>query len=353
VNLTELKKRIFEEEKIIDLLEYLDCQNIKTEQNGNLIVARLPEKFDSDNSRSVQVKNNEYLNSKIYSRGIEGDLYSIVGYIEYDLSTFEEIREKIYDIACYICNALEYNLEELHSEKRKTDWNYFLRPIQKERRTEFYLENIPENKPDTIKNRFIPELHIKWYQEGISHKSRDIFDLGYDARYNRITIPIENSNGEIIGIKGRSVKDSDEYKYISYYPFYKTIELFNYHRAIDEIRKKNQVIVVESEKSAIKIFQWGYKNVVALMGSDLSPAQSQKLKKISLNLEIIFLFDKDKTEKYIISQVKQLKTRDVKVLLDKNDILSDKDSPTDLGRKVFCNLLENYIFPLKELKDEG
>jgi len=330
----------------------MDCQNIKQEQNGNLIVAKLPEKFDPHNSRSIQIKNNEYLSSVIRTKGIEGDLYNITGYLIYDLSTFEEIREKLYDIACYICNALEYNLDELSSNQKKIDWNYFLRPIQKERRTEFYLENIPENKPDTVKNRFIPCLHQKWYQEGISHKSRDIFDLGYDARYNRISIPIHSSNGDVIGYKGRSIEDLDEYKYIAYYPFYKTIELFNYHRAIDEIKKKNQVIVVESEKSAIKIFQWGYKNVVALMGSDLSPAQSQKLKKISLNLEIIFLFDADKDIKYILSQVKQLRTREVKIMVNKG-LLKDKDSPTDYGSDIFKTILNNYVVPIKGLKNEG
>ena len=352
MNLTELKKRIFEEEKIEELLEYLDCQNIHQEQNGNLIVAKLPEKFGSDNARSVQVKNNEYLNSKVYSRGIDGDLFLLIGYLEYNCSNFDEAKEKLWDITCYICNALEFNLEELHSEKKKKDWNWFLRDVQKERKIELYLENIPENKPDNVKNRFIPELHIKWFNEGISYESRDIFNLGYDIRYDRITIPVENSEGEVIGIKGRSIEDLDEYKYISYYPFYKSIELFNYHRAYEEIQNKKQVIIVESEKSAIKIYQWGFHNVVALMGSDLSPAQAQLIKKLGLDIEIIFMFDKDKDLVYIKSQVKQLKTREknIKIMIDKG-LLKEKDSPTDYGRKVFKRLLEDYTFPLRELKN--
>ena len=353
MDLKELKKRIYEEEKIPELLEYLECQNIHQEQNGNLIVAKLPEKFDSHNPRSIQIKNNEYLNSHIRNRNIEGDCFSVVGFIEYGCANFDEVKSKIIDIACYICNALDYNIDELESKQKKKDWLEFLRDTQKDRRIEFYLDNTPENKVDTVQNRFIPELHIKWYNEGITHKSRDIFNLGYDIRYDRISIPVENSKGEIIGIKGRSVINTDEYKYISYYPFYKSIELFNYHRAYEEIQKKKQVIIVESEKSVIKIFQWGFHNVIALMGSDLNPAQSQLIKKLGLDIEIIFMFDKDIDIKSILNQIKLLRTREknIKIMWDKNDLLkNDKDSPTDYNKNTFNTLLNNYVFPVKELK---
>lgn len=351
MDLKELKKRIFEEEKIEELLSHLDCQNIKIEQNGDLFVAKLPEKFNPHNPRSVQVRNNEYLSSAIRTRNINGDIYSIVGYIIYDCTNFEETRVKIYDIACYICNALDYNIRDLQSEQRKNDWNYFLRPVQKDRKNEFRLDSIPQNNPVVIKG-FIPELHKKWADEGVGVLTRDIFDVCYDIKYNRIVFPIHDMYGGIIGWKGRAIDDKDEYKYISYNRFHKSLELYNYHRAIEKIHSEKQVIILESEKSCMKCWQWGYKNCVAIMGSNLSPVQVAKLKGLGLDVEYVFMFDKDKDVEYVVSQVKQLKIRNVKIMIDRNDLLTDRDSPTDHGVGIFTWLLTDYIFPLKEIKNE-
>ena len=92
-----IKKRIFEEEKIEYLLEQLGCGNIKSEQQGQLITAKLPSEIESSNNRSVQVKVKESLTSYVRSKGVQGDIFNLVQYI----LGCEFIQSKY-----WICNVL-------------------------------------------------------------------------------------------------------------------------------------------------------------------------------------------------------------------------------------------------------
>ena len=333
----EIKKRLYEEERIEELLEILGCQNIHREQYGKLICAQLPPEFDSDNKRSVQVKVNESLSSNIRSRNIHGDIYNVIGYILYHTDTSEKIKERFYEIVQYVCNLFDY---ELSINEKKTDWCYFLRPVQKERNKELYLENIPENDilNDNVMDKYLPYLHHKWCNEGINHKTRDIFDIRFDLETARIVFPIHNKNGKLIGVKGRSVTDDIDNKYIFLYPCLKTLELFNLHRATEFICERKEVIVFESEKSCMLATQWGVENCVALMGCDLSPVQTKLLREFGLDVEITFMFDADKDIEFIGKQIRQIKNRNVSYV-PVYDYFKDKLSPTDVNREEFIRLL--------------
>jgi DNA primase len=346
MDLKLLKQRIYEEEKIDTLLESLNCENIKFEQSGNLIVAKLP---DGDNKRSIQIKNNENLTANIRSKGINGNIFSVIGYILYNAITFDEVRENLYQIIQYICNELNYEWHDFKGEKKedKVDWNWFLRSVQKDRKNEFKLDNIPVNKvlDENIMNQYIPILHEKWYQNGINFKTRKLFDIGYDLRSDRIIFPVHNKNGEIVGIKGRAIDDSDEKKYIYLYPCSKSIELFNYHRAIEWIQKYKKVYILEGAKSSMFSTQWNVKNCVSIEGDSLSPGQVYLLKKIGIDIELIFLFDSDKDINFIKQQVGQIRNRDIKVLKQDNGLLNinNKESPVDLGKEVYLKLIGEHL----------
>ena len=68
--LLEIKTRIYDEELIEQILESLECEYIDTEQNGNLYVAQLPQRYLSSNKRAIQIKNRESLTSYIRNKGI-------------------------------------------------------------------------------------------------------------------------------------------------------------------------------------------------------------------------------------------------------------------------------------------
>jgi len=142
-------------------------------------------------------------------------------------------------------------------------------------------------------------------------------------------------------------------KYFYSYPYKKTKLLYNYHKALPYIKDKKCVIVVESEKSVMKLWQDNIKNVVAISGWDTSLAQVMKLEQ--LNVDIVYALDKDiqlinNCDNECISCVnkcvkKQLNKfiADVKVscIIDKDNLLDDKDSPIDKGIEVFKKIFKN------------
>jgi DNA primase len=87
------------------------------------------------------------------------------------------------------------------------------------------------------------------------------------------------------------------------------------------------------------------------MGSIINPVQVLKLKKIGLDIQYIFMLDKDKDITFIMekSKINNIKTRDVKIMIDKDDILKNKDSPTDYNKEIFLKLFNDYIYSIKEV----
>lgn len=169
-----------------------------------------------------------------------------------------------------------------------------------------------------LKKRGITEEIIKDFKIGLSTNEKDslykflinqnyktdkIDDVGlinksginiYDTFSNRIMIPITNTIGQIVGYTGRIYHGENEAKYINSKetPVYKKSEiLFNYYNAKPFIRESGNVIVVEGNMDAIKMYSSGVKNVIALMGTALSKFQIDMLKK--LRVPIILMLDND------------------------------------------------------------
>lgn len=117
----------------------------------------------------------------------------------------------------------------------------------------------------------------------------------YDTFTNRIMIPIENLQGQVVGFTGRIFNgEKDTAKYMNSKEtiiFKKSEILFNYHNAKNHIRDKKCVIVVEGNMDAIKMSSSGIKNVVALMGVSLSNTQIDTLKRLSV--PVILMLDND------------------------------------------------------------
>ena len=125
---------------------------------------------------------------------------------------------------------------------------------------------------------------------GLSNKSNTIYDLFRD----RIIFPIHDSKGHPVAFSGRIYEKSDAAKYVNTKEtaiFKKGEILFNYHRAINEAKKKKKLILVEGQMDAIRVYAEGIKNVCATMGTALTNDHVKLLKK--LNVEIVLCFDND------------------------------------------------------------
>ena len=101
-----------------------------------------------------------------------------------------------------------------------------------------------------------------------------------DFFYGRLMIPIKNSNGRVIGF-GARVLDGSNPKYIntpSTPIFDKKSVLFGLSVASKGIRDDDSVVVVEGYLDVITAHQFGFKNVVASMGTALTANQVGSLK---------------------------------------------------------------------------
>jgi len=121
------------------------------------------------------------------------------------------------------------------------------------------------------------------------------FEIGYCTRglmRGRIAIPIHDQTGTLVAYAGRAVDDEladKSGKYRLPDGFKKSQVLFNLQRA-----KKHAecgLTVVEGFLDCFRVFQAGYPNVVALMGSSLSDAQAQLL--LAHTDRVALMFDGD------------------------------------------------------------
>jgi len=110
---------------------------------------------------------------------------------------------------------------------------------------------------------------------------------------NRIIFPIFNLRGEVAGFGGR-VLDSSLPKYINSPEtiIYKKGEnLYNINFAKEEIRKKNQVIIVEGYTDALIAQQYDFKNTLASLGTALTTKQVELVKRFADR--VIIAYDAD------------------------------------------------------------
>jgi len=327
-----IKKKIFDEEKIEYLLEQLGCENIKSEQQGQLITAKLPDSIESSNNRSVQVKVRESLSSYVRSKNVQGDIFNLVEFIqECDLCQAKY----------WICNVLNYDID-FNDYKPKKDWNERLHSILKKRQKDYAPQmNIYASECILMQYAQIPSY--EWWMEGLLCKTQIEFEIGMDGSggTDKIVFPIRDDNSGLLTAKERFThefeSDHKDMKYFYAYPYNRQLNVFNLHRAKEYAQ--DIIYVFEGEKSCMFSWQWGIKNTVSTQGKEISPLQIRKL--IQLNCKIIFVFDKDVPLEFFSKYKSQLMTRLSYCVIDINGLFEGKESPVDKGKDNFLKLISD------------
>jgi len=131
------------------------------------------------------------------------------------------------------------------------------------------------NKPLTFTLQNIDHTHPYLGERGVTEETAKTFGVGFFAgkgsMHDRIVIPIQNAEGELVAYAGRSI-DGLEPRYKFPAGFHKSLELFNLHRVRGEVC----VVLVEGFFDCMKVAQAGFP-CVALMGSTMSKAQEELL----------------------------------------------------------------------------
>lgn len=116
----------------------------------------------------------------------------------------------------------------------------------------------------------------------------------YDRFRGRVMFPLKNFKGQIVGFSGRSLT-AEEPKYINSPEtliFSKSSILFGFDLTKSEIKKQKNAVVVEGLFDVITPYQVGVRNVVASLGTALTPSQIKLLSRVADS--ITFCFDTDK-----------------------------------------------------------
>lgn len=344
-DLKELKKRIIEEDKIGVLLEDLGCTHVKSEQNGALFTSQLPEKFESDNKRAVQVRNNDSMTCNIRNRpDFRGDIFSLISYLAHD-KRGEEIDLDLMNAKNYITKLFGWIDNGVY--KPKTDYLQIIRQISKSGLGADYEPN--EIYDESILDNFILMPYQDWVDEGVPYKIQAKYQVGFDIMTERVIFPIRNRLGGLVGVKGRYIGSrniDDKYRYL--YPVQMNQEWFNLNNAEKYIIEQNEVIVVESEKSVMKLEGIGIHNSLAISSSNLSETKINILYRLGEDVNIVIGYDKDmfvERDKQMAMkrELNRLKNNNVQILHDRNNLLDKKDAPIDKGKDVWHNLYDNRI----------
>lgn len=351
-DLNDVKERIYSDNKIEDILTELGCWGIDTEQKGKLVVAGLP---DGDNPRSVQVKNNPSLGAAIRSKGIVGSIFDVISFILYEADTEEKRKSALHKSKYWVCQKYDYYefIDEFYKATSdptdtKKNYNKWLRNVRSEDKNYIFEQN------KVLRGNLLKEYGLcpykKWNDEGLTCNTQREFGVGIDVRSERITFPIHNSSGELIGVKGRYCGTDktieDRYKYLYILPCNKSLEFFNLHRAMPEIKRKNEVLIVEGAKTVMFLHQWGYKNAISIEGDSLSDTQVGILKSLGITTKFIFAYDKDKDKAFIKDETSRLTGRMKYTIFDRKDYLVDKDSPCDKGKDIWEVLYNSHQYKL-------
>lgn len=181
----------------------------------------------------------------------------------------------------------------------------------------------------------------------------------YDMYYNRIMFPLWNLNGQVVGFSGRIYDTNDSSKYINTKEtdiFKKGELLYNFHRAKDEARRVDTIIIMEGFMDVIRAYTVGIKNVVATMGTAVTKNQALLIKRMAKN--VVLCFDGDSAGgKATMSCSEVLATIGVipkVVRLEEN--LDPDEYIIKYGKDAFLNKLDNPInimdFKLNYLKEK-
>lgn len=347
MTIQELKKYIFENNKIEFVLDNLNCHNIKYHVKHDYFSASFP---DGDNPQGINIRNNEYLNYRSFSRGVDYDEgKDIVDLVEYiTKKNFVESVKYLHSIL-----GLEYkwkrNLQK-QKEEEKPDPLAVFKKVQRSKK-KVDVEDI-HALDEEILNDYVPLLHIDWLREGVIEKTRKKFGLAYSYKKKRVVIPIRHwLTKELVGFNMRTtVANYKEFNISKYWitPTYqKSQNLYGLAENYDSIISKKIVTVFESEKSVLKRDSLIDDTCVALQGKSMSEEQTRIL--IGLNAEIVIALDKDvPIEEVRFICEKFYNIRPVSYIWDKWGILKEKDSPADATNKIY-----QFLFKYRVKYDES
>lgn len=237
------------------------------------------------------------------------------------------LKKKIYEMN-KIAGRAYFNL--LNSEKGKIALGYLRnRGLSDSTITKFGLGYSPDSWDFMYKT-----LKSKGYSDEDTVKSglcrRSEKGRIFDFFKNRVMFPVMDVRGNVIAFGGRDMTGKSMSKYLNTgdTPVFKKREnLFNLNNAKN--KKEDYIILAEGYMDVISLYQAGFKNAVASLGTSLAPEHSRLIKRYTE--KVIISYDSDAAGKNAALRATSILKKDgikIKILR-----MKDAKDPDELIKK--------------------
>lgn len=205
------------------------------------------------------------------------------------------LREQLYEILALTATFYQHALQQSQGEVA-LDYLKNQRKLSKETIEQFQLGYAPAGW-ETLYRYLIEQKRypIALVEEAGLIKQRKAGNGYIDQYRDRVIIPINDSQGRIIGFGSRTLS-GEEPKYLNSPEtplFNKGKTLFALDKAKNNISKEDRAIVVEGYFDAIALHSVGITNAVASLGTALSQDHIKSLLRYTESKQVIFNFDAD------------------------------------------------------------
>jgi DNA primase len=255
-----------------------------------------------------------------------------------DDSRFEAKRQEADEVIDLNKWALEWWEQQLHlsgAESRSARDYLEKRGISEETCKTFRLGYAPDSwdaLSSFLRQKGAPQTQID--RSGLVVKKDE--GGSYDRFRGRLMVPVFDIQGRPIAFGGRTLKPDEDAKYINSpetAAYVKGRNLFGLHLTRDEIRRQGFAILVEGFLDLIVPYQFGVRNVVASLGTALTPEQAKLLGRFAR--KVVVNYDGDRAGVQAAKRAIEILLPDdleVKVL-----VLPDKADPDEFIRQQGVN----------------
>ena len=234
------------------------------------------------------------------------------------------------------------------------------------------VDNITESLPEPVRrtieqrvstldleNPHLPEAMLGLYawchrsllRAGFNKELLQSYDIGYDAVLRRITFPLRDHLGNLVGISGRAVEPTTVPKYYFYtdtefgeytpgYKLHKGKLLWGFDKFYTTglYTGVPYAIVVEGFKQALWVAQAGFEYVVSLMGSKMTDQQATLL--LRLGAPVLLMLDNDGPGREGTKKVlKKLRKQSPYTLAATYPEGTDGKSPDDFSQEELTDII--------------
>lgn len=368
----ELIEEIRIQNDIIDVIS----ENVQLKRKGSSYFGLCP--FHNEKTASFSVSSDKQM-YYCFGCGAGGNVYTFI--MEYENFSFLEAVKYLADRSHIDLPTIQLSDEM----KKRMDFKQVLIDINKDTARYFYyqLQSDKGKKAlEYLKNRGISEEIRKKFGLGYSNffrndlyrylKSKDYSDKAllesgvviperkssnefFDRFFNRVMFPIFDVHNRVIGFGGRVLGEGNP-KYLNSPEtklFDKSKNLYGLNLARSS--RRNNIIIVEGYMDVISLYQAGFTNVVATLGTALTSGQASLLRKYIE--EVILSYDNDSAGiRATLRAIPILKSEGLRVRVLKLERFKDPDELIKLeGAEVFETLLDtaipSFMFEVEQIEN--